>query len=178
MTSISTSIDVTDPVDSGNLEIMDFLFENKEKISSYIYKELAELIAANESRLKSVRFFKLKYVLTETISIAEHLYCGSCEDPKQNMNTMFDTETSEKIICGTRKSTGRKSFDDILKGQIQLHANGEPFVRKGATFVKTVHFTGGDCCDWEETTSGQKNSIMHILSIEELNYEVISEITD
>ena len=92
-----------DPTSKVNREMMDYLFENKEGIGSEIYNKLAKLIAKKEEVKEKPKhkFFKVRYVLVETITIAKNSGDDSDDESherRQNMTSMFHTKTYNKIL--------------------------------------------------------------------------------
>ena len=69
------------------------------------------------------------------------------------------------ILIGMKSTGNMEIFDDIIKGQVQMHHPGDPrCVKKGMTLTKSVELHGAEV-GWDEDNAGQVNSTLHILEI-------------
>ena len=94
-------MDKTDPISEDNREIMDYIFDKKEDISNEIYVHLSNLLKKREDKKSdTTKYFKIKYSLTEVISIAQNFPVESgcdCEisstNKGLNLTTRYTTDT-------------------------------------------------------------------------------------
>ncbi len=172
MTTANTN---SDPISFENRELMDYLYEHKDQMSSEVYIQLSELVAKKEKAKSNFqqKFFKVKYILNEVVSFARNSYLECCEERNIELNTMFNTNTYVKVLRGVQR-TENNPFDDIMNGVIQLDVSvlGGYLtnIHTGDTYVKSVALSGG-YDNWDEDIAGKKSSTLHILFIEECDLQ-------
>ena len=172
MTTANTN---SDPISFENRELMDYLYEHKDQMSSEVYIQLSELVAKKEKAKSNFqqKFFKVKYILNEVVSFARNSYLECCEELNIQLNTMFNTNTYVKVLRGVQR-TENNPFDDIMNGVIQLDVSvlGGYLtnIHTGDTYVKSVALSGG-YDNWDEDIAGKKSSTLHILFFEECDLQ-------
>lgn len=174
MTTANTN---SDPISFENRELMDYLYEHKDQMSSEVYIQLSELVAKKEKAKSNFqqKFFKVKYILNEVVSFARNSYLECCEERNIELNTMFNTKTYVKVLRSVQiTETENNPFDDIMNGVIQLDVSvlGGYLINihTGDTYVKSVALSGG-YANWDEDIAGKKSSTLHILFIEECDLQ-------
>lgn len=174
MTTANTN---SDPISFENRELMDYLYEHKDQMSSEVYIQLSELVAKKEKAKSNFqqKFFKVKYILNEVVSFAHNSYLECCEERNIELNTMFNTKTYVKVLRSVQiTETENNPFDDIMNGVIQLDVSvlGGYLtnIHTGDTYVKSVALSGG-YDNWDEDIAGKKSSTLHILFIEECDLQ-------
>ncbi|GIS52630.1 MAG: hypothetical protein Ct9H90mP28_3460 [Paracoccaceae bacterium] len=173
MTTANTN---SDPISFENRELMDYLYEHKDQMSSEVYIQLSELVAKKEKAKSNFqqKFFKVKYILNEVVSFARNSYLECCEERNIELNTMFNTKTYVKVLRSVQiTETENNPFDDIMNGVIQLDVTLGGYltnIHTGDTYVKSVALSGG-YDNWDEDIAGKKSSTLHILFIEECDLQ-------
>ena len=174
MTTANTN---SDPISFENRELMDYLYEHKDQMSSEVYIQLSELVAKKEKAKSNFqqKFFKVKYILNEVVSFARNSDLECCEERIIELYTMFNTETYVKVLRSVQiTETENNPFDDIMNGVIQLDVSvlGGYLtnIHTGDTYVKSVALSGG-YDNWDEDIAGKKSSTLHILFIEECDLQ-------
>jgi len=168
MTTANTN---SDPISFENRELMDYLYEHKDQMSSEVYIQLSELVAKKEKAKSNFqhKFFKVKYILNEVVSFARNSYLECCEERNIELNTMFNTKTYVKVLRGIQR-TANDNFDDIMNGVIQIFGDYQTTIHTGDTYVKSVALSGG-YAGWDEDIAGKKTSTLHILFIQECDLQ-------
>tara|TARA_Y100000748_G_C15273108_1_gene401511 strand:+ start:37 stop:660 length:624 start_codon:yes stop_codon:yes gene_type:complete len=164
----------------NNHEIMDYIFDKREQIPNDIFLTLSNLLKKNEENIKNpTKYFKLKYSLTEIISIAQNFPTEDCIDLNSNelgptdiglnLTTRYRSDVRTIIVKGEKESTNRLHIDDILNGVVQLNYcemndTWEVGLKIGAVLVVSRCLTGQHQEDVSHITSS-----MTVMNIEEFD---------
>ena len=113
-----------DNVDAENRELMDYIFDKKKEIPDEIYVKLADLLKKKEQKKKinKVKLFKIKYVLTQVISVASTDFEADQNLCHQHAHILI----RESVLRGRRECTHHCFANDILNGDVQLTGCGHP----------------------------------------------------
>ncbi|CAH0379339.1 unnamed protein product [Pelagomonas calceolata] len=131
----SRHVQMADPIDTKNRELMDYLFEKKEEVPNEIYVTLTNIVKKKQTT--SNKYFKVKYSLTEAIAVAH----GGGDDEDMEITMKYKTKSREGILRQLKSGerVDRSIFDDILDGYapMDITAFRDATGVVGATFVKT-----------------------------------------